>query len=950
MLTAGFLLALIPPALPQEGEGNASLQRDAAFALALTRQLGFDNLSEIVLEDTLARADNPEDRSAVLLARCEVLATVALRPIDPVEQVQGWGKAADAYVEFLASGPAPTAERRAQLQLGLSAFQFGERLKTLFDRGTLSEQEKTDYLAQAETVFAEGLRGTNQLVSWWEGLDDQDIQAGTEFTIYFPSQFYRALIFYYWGVLYPAGSVERDDYLAQAIGYLEEFAIRAGELSPAGLLAFKHMADCLVALGDVEYGVELYDFVISEGLPADAVGNMNPAEIQRRQDAQQDAFFGKVQAYRGAGMANDVSATGATFSQWVAESNVRMNDSGYRLQLMLAESAIDQGGFGEAIEIAKQVADANPRSVLRLEADGVLGRAIAAAPATARIPLEVLFSAGQGAFFSDRFSDSSRILKMLVGRLDSSDTAEEIGPDTFLYLGRALEADDLALEAALAYRAGYERYEGGSAEATLESLATRWQRLAERFRNSASGDEYLDAFYNAALDAVTEAGGGGAQHVVLLRAADAEYNVARQLEREARDKPASSPEARAVLTAYDKAISAYKRVEEGTPSWEKAYVQIGLCEFNKIAWDVSAADRALEIFDTYLNEIVPDPQRVPTTPKGKKNRADSITRADFYRGYSHRSVALAGSLGAWNEMLKAFEGFEERQSDQPDQIGAVKTSRAEAYLALGQEDRAIGQYEDLVAEGASSQWLGACAYKIFDHFSAQIEAATEDEAKLAAQQQAVKYLGIYNANSDTPRWQNLVREARLHLAVGDLANGTDLLNSTLERFGPETGLEGASRLYAELDLVDGLLEQGDTGTAIPYVDGLLAKAPNMLRVKQLAIKIKCGFPVYRDGRVTRVPGEDTEDAYRTALTLVGELIAIADKQANDQGITRWQYEPFYAARLQHAYLLYKWSRIDSTRDHLKLIESIELQAPDFGLSQGVDPSIPALFRWLKTQR
>ena len=89
MLTAGFLLALIPALPPQEGEGNASIQKDAAFALALTRQLGFDNFSEIVLEETLERASSPEDRSAVLLARCEVMATVALRPIDPIEQVEG---------------------------------------------------------------------------------------------------------------------------------------------------------------------------------------------------------------------------------------------------------------------------------------------------------------------------------------------------------------------------------------------------------------------------------------------------------------------------------------------------------------------------------------------------------------------------------------------------------------------------------------------------------------------------------------------------------------------------------------------------------------------------------------------------------------------------------------------------------------------------------------------
>ncbi|MCH2101423.1 MAG: hypothetical protein MK209_05840, partial [Planctomycetes bacterium] len=172
MLTAGFLLALIPTLPPQDGEGNASIQKDAAFALALTRQLGFDNFSEIVLEETLERASSSEDRSAVLLARCEVMATVALRPIDPVEQAEGWAQAAEAYSDFLESNPAPAQKRRAQLQLGLSGFQFGERLDVLFKAGTLGKEAMDTYRTRAEEMFIQSLKSTNQLISWWEGLDD----------------------------------------------------------------------------------------------------------------------------------------------------------------------------------------------------------------------------------------------------------------------------------------------------------------------------------------------------------------------------------------------------------------------------------------------------------------------------------------------------------------------------------------------------------------------------------------------------------------------------------------------------------------------------------------------------------------------------------------------------------------------------------------------------------
>jgi hypothetical protein len=947
MLTAGLLLAL-SPALPLQAEGNASIQKDAAFALALTKQLGFDNFSEIVLEETLQRADTPEDRSSILLARCEVMSTVALRPIDPLEQVVAWSKAGEAYSEFLGSNPAPTAERRAQLQMGLVGFQYGERLHALFESNSLSEAEKDEYRARAETLFTESLRSTNQLIDWWQNLDDPDVQAGTQFTVFFPSSFYRALIYYYWGVLYPAGSLEREDNVYQSIGFLEEFAIAAGESSPAGLMAFRHMADGLVAIGDFEFAHELFDFVIQEGIPGGNSSQMSQGEIERRRNAQQDAYYGKVQAYRAANDTGQVPALGATFAAWVDENRVTLNDSGYRLRLMLAENAINQGAYGEAITIAKAVADANERRVLRLEADRVLGRAIAAAPASAVIDLEVLFQAGQGAFFSERFADSARTLRMLVNRLDSSDEAAVVGPGAYLFLGRALEGDGLALEAAVAYAAGYNLYP--EAEATSESLAMRWQRLAERFRNSAPSDEFLDSFYNESLDAVTEASGGGAPHVLLLRAASTEYAKARQLERAARGKGPNSAEGRAVLTAFDKAIAAYKRVTQGTESYEKAFVQIGMCEYNKFAWDNSSAEPALAIFNEYLNNIVPDPQQLPTTPKGKKLRADSIAAADFYRGYSYQSLAKAGNVAAWNDMLMAFDGFEERQPEQTDQIGAVRTARAEAYLTLNQEDLAIAQYEALVAEGAREAWLGACGYQLFSYYNDRVESAASDEARIAAQRSAAKYLGIVNANASQPLWSNMIAEARLHLAVGDVATGTELLDKTLQRFTEADGLDGASRLYAQIDLVEGLLEQGNTGSAVSYVDKLLELAPKMLRVKQLAIKIKVGFPIYRDGRVTQIPGEDTLEAFETAHTLVAELVALAKAEAANDGKTHWSSEAFYAARLQHAYLLYKWGKIDSSKSHSKMIESIERQAPDFGASQGIDPSIPALYRWLATQR
>jgi len=951
MLTAGitlFVVSSVAPLLPQQEGATAALQKDAQFALALTRQLGFDNFSEIVLNEALTRAQSSEDRSALLLARCEVMSTVAGRPIEAAAQVEGWKSAANAYGEFLASSPPAEQARRAQGQLGMCGFRYGERLLAHLESGSVSSDERTELLAEAETVFTDSLKATNSLISWWNGLDDPEVRDSTQFSTYFPASFYRALVYYYWGMVYPAGSIEREDNVGQSVAFLEEFAIEAGESTPAGLLAFKHMADGLVALNDPEFAIELYDFIIENGvLQEDVDAGMPAAEIKRRQDVQQDAFLGKMRLFMASGDANSAIAFGATFTTWAEENRVQLNDSGYRVLLEVAAGRIDAGDFAGAIEIAQQVGSENEGKLMRLEADKLLSLAIASAPATTRIDLGVLFSAGEGAFYAKNYGDAVRNLRLLVGRLTSGGQTAEYGPRAYYFLGRALEADSLPLEAAVAYQEGYTRFPDD--EETAPRIASNWQRLADRFRTSDPSDAFLEKFYNDALNAVSATSGDAAPHALFLRSADRDYATARGLARQARNKPASSPEAQAALTAFEKAIAAYKRVDAGTESYEKAFVQIGMCEFHSYAFDNSSAQRAVAIFNEYLNEIVLDPNKVPATPKGKKYRVDSIARADFYRGRMYRNMAAAGDLAAWDSMLEAFDGFEDRQPEQADQIGAVRTYRAEALIATGDPEGAAAQYELLVADNAAPQWLSSCAYQIFAYYNTQASTLDDPEERTAAQKEAVKYLAVVNTQSSSPRWENLLKEAKLHFAVGDVASGTRVLESTLERFSEAQGFTGSSRLYAELDLVDAYLEQGRTGEALPYVDQLLAEKPNMLRVKQMAIKIKCGFPVIREGRVQQVPGEDTVEAYKVADGLVKDLMSLADSKARKAGLTKFESEEWWQARLQYTYLLYKWSIKDSSKSHKDSIEKLQRQAPDFGASIIDNRDIPFLFNWLNSQ-
>ena len=945
MLFTVGILASAALFAPQQGEeGSAAIQKDAAFALALTKQLGFSSFSEMVLDDAMDRASTADDRSALLLARCQILETVAVRPGAPEEEVAAWRKAADAYIDFIASNPGQDQGVTARLQLGFVGFQYGEKVYNMFENGVLDEATRKSALEEAEATFTESLKAINWTISWCRSLDDPDKREGAKYTVFFPASFYRALTYHYWGMLYPPNSVEREDNIARALEFLEDFAITAGENTRAGLLAYKHMGDGFVALGDYEMADELYLFVIEEGVPEGV--EMSPGEIRGRRNAQQDAWLGRMQMFRAAGRSSEIPALGATFQQWAADNRVELNDSGYRVLMAIGQSQIDDGNFGDAITLLQSIADANEGKMLRLEADALLGLAIASAPPDAPINLDVLFQAGQGAYYSKKYDESAKNLRLLISRLDGSSQANAVGGKGYYFLGRALEDDELTLEAAIAYSKGYQAFSDD--EENAEKLAQRWHKLAERFRNADPTDKYLDAFYNDALDALKEASGGGAPHVVMLRSADTDYQLAKNAGRAARGKPASSTEAKEAMAAFNKAILSYKRVEKGTESYEKAYVQIGLCEFNKFSWDPMAMEEAIQVFETYLNVYTQDQNFLPNTPKGKRNRKDSTATADFYLGRAYRNLAASGDLSKWEDMLKHLEGFEERHPDQADQIGAAKTYRTEAYLALGREEEAMAEYEALVAAGARSTWLNACSFKLYLHFKTKADSEADLDAKVPIQRLAVKYLQVANSQDARPKWQNLLSEARLHLAVGDIATGTKVLENTLQRFGPAEGFEGSSRFFAETDLIQAYLEQGNTGTAVPLMNKLLSERPKNLRVKSMAIAIKTGFPIVREGRVVEVAGENTAEAYKVAEKLIGELLLLAERKALDADKSKFEIKEWWDAKLQHAYLLYKWSKVDTTKDHGKLLRSLEQLAPDFGESV-TGPETKRLFVWLKNK-
>ncbi len=954
--TAGLLLLSLLLPLQEEGSGSLGMRREGEFARQLTIQFGFDDLSESVLEKALEKATDPSDRSQLLLTRCEVRKLAAARTTDPKDRLKALGSAAEAYDTYLAeSEPSQELANQAETDLAQVAYNYGDTLKQYLDSAHVPAEERAKLVAQAEKVFEGALRGVNALIDWWNHLPDQESKDSSRFTTYYPSEFYRALIYYHWSLLYAPGSLDRMENSRRALEYLEGFALIAGASSSAGFTAYKYMADTYAIRGENEDAEIFYNHILENALPddPDVLDKLGPSEIERRQKIVQQAYLGYMDLLRSQGRSKDARRLAETFRAWVNDQGVILSPAGYRMLLRNASSLAEEGRFQEAIDIASMVERENSTSLLRLEANEVMARAIQLAPPDAEIDLGVLYSAAEGAFFEKKYAQAVEGFRSLIPRLQGAHDAGDYGAKTYYYLGWSWSNQDRPLEAAAAHKEGFQLFPDDEEFAAKNAQA--WLALAERFVSLVSGDTVLMNFRNDALEAVQATSRDNTPAAAIWTAAKNDYSRAKTLEKQAKGAAPGSPEARKALAALDQAKQGYAKVPKGTRHYEEALVGMGLVEFRKIKWDPSAAERALKIFSDYLEKYIPDPGNTPVDAAGRQARRDASAKADYYRGQVRVLQAVAAGAGhpeLWEKVLQSFDGYLQRHPQQTEYGAATLLARTDAFLQLGRIDEAVSEYESLVSRNLPKRFQEKAAFSLFQHFDALFQkedgkAGEKASKNLAA---ATNYLHIANSLSNHPAWQNLQKEARYHLRLGEVATSADLLQRILKEYDEKDSLTAQWRFFVELDLLDALLAQDKTGAAAPIVERLLESHPKNLRVMIAAVKVLAGFPVLRDGGVVEVPGVGTPEAFQKAADLVKGLALLAEANAKEKEINKYSYAPYWEAKFDQAYILYRRSKTDGTYRgrHRSLIDQLKKLAPSLG-GDVVGEDLPRLFQWLRQQ-
>lgn len=929
-LSSGLLLSLLLPL--QDGGASPVAVKNAQAARAITMEFGLDHWAEKLIDRSLAEAKSPDDKAELLLARCDVLRLIAQRKVNDAEKLPALGAAGEAYVEFLATSPDGERGTTAQSNLGLLANLYGATLVKMIEDDTIGSG-RDEAVATAENIFKGALKGMNEVIDWWEALEpDNPQKIATEFRLYYASVFNRALVYLFWAQLYPADSLERDQRAKQATEYLESFAIAAPFL-PAQR-SYKALADCYTVRGEYEDAFDYYEYVrenAKDALLSDDLPD-SPAFIEQLHDVIQDADLGMLKMLRTSGQIGTFWEVYDAFLAWADEERLTLSRPGYELQLLAATQMVEEGRAGEAISLADEVAKDNERSTLRLRANAVMGAAIAIAPPDANIPLDILYGSAEGAYYQKDYAAAVDGFRLLIPRLAGSSQADKFGARAYYFLGLSWSRLQQPMLAAVTHQIGFEDYP--TDEEYAEKNATKWQTLASGFFTRNNSDKDLQAFNDAATDALRSVGGGGD---------DLEWDQAKSLNNLAKQEAAKNskakpgtPEAKKIVDAYGRAVEAYGKVTKDSSNYEKALLAIAICEYESIRFAASASQRALDAVAAY-QAYVADEANAPKDPRERKIRRESEPQGVFYLGRTYREMAKAGDQGAWTDVLQTFDGMLERFPDQTELGYAAMSYRVEAFVRTEDVASAEAEYEAMLAIPASNSRLAIASFSLYLHYrAATLDANTPVEEVGGMRLKQAQYLSSYNAYSSNKRWSNLLGEADLWSQVGDFEKAAALYQTVLDKYGNQSDFTDAFAFKTQIGLVEALLQLRRLGEAVPLVNTLYESRPKNLRVRIAVVKVKAGFLIWDGNQVLEVPGEGTPEALELATTMATDLINAAKFEAGkeDPPLNYFNYGPWWEAKLMHAYVLFQRGKTipADLGKHKKLVSSLQKQAPDLGES------------------
>jgi len=883
-------------------KSEAQVADDIAFAKGLAKEWGFVDLAGEVIQKIEKEGVSATTGERLGVVKCEIFAQGALAERDRERRNELFEQALGAYDEFLKANPNSPSAPEARSGFVTMSVAYGTALEISMEDalGEAAEQlrtRRTEVLLEANDLTRELI---SELEAEYRENESQAIKRELINTMIQRAQLNLEI----------GKSSEEGAYsFEEAKKLLEDVTFLAGDGSPGALRAYDMIGQVAIAEQNWDEAVIYFQAVVDSAIPADKEAwaiMVKDFELGQSDKEQRWLFVelstkGLVEA-----MISSGDVVGATTYALHLYNTQRLEgfefstQLGYPSLLASARVLLDAGGViggnltrGEAqwyetveaaaddghknkrnrvsgtdlsLRIAQQIVTENQGNVLRIQAQKLI------ADITSRPGIEVdpsiLYEAAEGKYFAEENEDALEGFKLVLSALQGKDQAAkiELGPKTFLRMGRIYIRMERTFEAAMAFREGCTTYVGDPENDAYN--AQGYYKSMQELTAKAPGDAALQELYLEAENLAAE-----------LSTRDQNEIYYDQGERARRAKD------------WDKAITAYTQVTKAGTDYEKAVVWIAVCQYRK----GTQREEGYQGLVAYLEGYVTDETNTVQGAREVK-RKDAMATAGFYRCFHEFGTKQ------YAKVLASSSQYHELYPDQTSYAPLVMRMVSLSYAETGNLDAAKQGLQTLMEtypENAVIAQLGIELYKKLGAQRKTLESGSDADLVLAKEMALLMQLG--NKFASSPSFTNLRAEARHWIELGDWDTAVPVLEKVVSTF--EGSAEHAKDLltYVKPDLAHGYLEQLKVTEAYAILTELIANEDKKPSKRTLLnyTRAVIGWVQGNASNIQEVPGAgQTAEDFKDATDKLNSLANSVDE--------KWACE-WYELKFQLAYGYYKWA-------------------------------------------
>ncbi len=794
-------LLLLSPALAQSGKlSPAEIEAEIAFASGLAADWGFVDIAEGVVQRLEATSLSGATENRLSLLKCDLYSQAARAERDEVKRGELFDQALASYDTFLANGPDGEIKEQAQTEFVLTSFLYGTYIERDLEEAVGADRETLT--AKLSSVLENANQLTGDLIESLTQTPDRS--EADNLRLY-------TLILYRGSMLGLLGKANGNQYfLEESRATLEQMDFVAGEGTPAALKAYVAIGDSYMFENLPEDAAAYYESVVEQTIPSydgewetiKSERQLTPSDVALYFAFVEEATSGTVDAYIEAGVPEQAMHYSMHFLNTLRKEGMTLGNDGYESLLAIGRALVQAGGFiggdvgkGEAkwyatreemesevrsrrlrqtsidlaMDIANQVNDERTGSYLQPRAQKLIGQISERPGVTVSVANQL--DGALGLVNTQEFGEAIGKLRAVLNTLESSDEATRLehGATVMTALGDSYRRTGRDLEAAIAYRESVTTYKSGDPEQNAKNAKRFNTQMRNVIRSTGSEAGPLGDMVSQSEAIVVELGSDG-KYDVLFRAG---MKLLQEKD-------------------YPGARAKFEQIPLDDKLGEPAFVEVAYSYYAE-----KNMEKALELFNKYLEEIVGDPQYDSESPARIAGRKSAMAKARLYRArikYQAKNyaevVALAGTL---------HEDYPENAPISNLSLDMVMRS----HLKLGDRAGARGSLQSMLDMFPDSDRTANAGKVFYNELAKQLKTVTEPEERLEILVEMANHLerAVENGDKSYPTLWNLslhwseTGEIRDALAIADQSGPSAKADAAYE--SAETSLKIAVERFVD---------------------------------------------------------------------------------------------------------------------------------------------------------